>query len=168
MSRHDLIMKWILYSAGALCVVLIQSLILNHIRILSVHPFLIPMLAAIVASFEGPRDGCVFGLIFGVLCDVTTQPPIPCFYTLAFVLIAFLSALVAKNLIAPGFCCSLVVSAMSLLVTQLFYTLIFTYRSIGSTLGILSLMGRELLISLVLSPLLYLLFSRIHRKMKLD
>ena len=168
MSRRDLTVKWALYGAAVLAVVLVQSLVLNYIRVLSVHPFLLPMLVGVIAAFEGPQGGCTFGLVFGALCDMTTQAAIPCFYTLDFVLIAFLSALIAKNLIAPGFFCSLLVSAISLLVTQLFYTLIFTYHNIGSPLGILSLMGRELLVSMVLSPLLYLLFHHVYRKTKTD
>jgi len=168
MSRRDLTYKWAMYGGAVLAVVLVQSLVLNYIRVLSVHPFLLPMLVGIIAAYEGTQGGYTFGLIFGVLCDITIQAPVPCFFTLDFVVIALITSLIAKNLIAPGFLCTLVVSAVSLLLTQLFYTVIYTYRSIASSMGVLNLMGREMLVSMVLSPLLYLLFFRIFRKTRPD
>ena len=53
MTRRMLTIKWVFYSLWTLLFLLVQQLVLPHIRIWGVHPFLLPMLSAVAASFEG-------------------------------------------------------------------------------------------------------------------
>lgn len=61
---------------------LVQGFILQNLEFRGVFPFVYPILAATVASLEGPLSGTVYSLVLGVICDLILVGPIPCFYTL--------------------------------------------------------------------------------------
>ena len=63
MTRRMLTIKWVFYSLWTLLFLLVQQLVLPHIRVWGVHPFLLPVLSAVAASFEGKREGPIFGLV---------------------------------------------------------------------------------------------------------
>ena len=52
MTRRDFLMKWLLYAAVTLLLVLLQSLVLTHIHLLDIQPFALPLLAGIIAVCE--------------------------------------------------------------------------------------------------------------------
>ena len=56
------VFKWLVYALATLLLFSLQSLLLNHIRVLNLLPFLYPVLPAVAAMYEGPRRGPVFGL----------------------------------------------------------------------------------------------------------
>ena len=95
----------------------LQYLVLGHIRVLGLTPFLYPVLPAVAASYEGLRRGGFFALAVGVVCDLLLPGPFEGFFTLAFTLAALIAALIAENLLSPGFLCGLAVSALSLGIT---------------------------------------------------
>ena len=88
MTRRLLTLKWLFYSLWTLLFLLVQQLVLPHLRIWGVHPFLLPALAAIAASFEGKREGPVFAIILGLVCDALFTGAFPGFYTAALLLSA--------------------------------------------------------------------------------
>ena len=71
MTRRDFLMKWLLYAAVTLLLVLLQSLVLTHIHLLDIHPFALPLLAGIIAVWEPQRECAFYGLVFGLVCDLT-------------------------------------------------------------------------------------------------
>ena len=158
MNQRDMFFKW-LYYAGA---VLVQSLVLNRISVWAVHPFLPPVIAGIMAMLEGPAEGAVFGGIFGLLCDLTMPGVIPCFYTLAFLAAALPAAMIAKRLLSQGFLCAVLCAA--LVITDLLHTVLLTFRQGVELSAALSLTGRELAVTVVLSPLVYLLLRSVHNR----
>ena len=91
MSRRDTIWKWVFYTAGVLLLLLLQGLALDHISLLHVHPYLPPVMVAVLAMFEGAYGGMGVALAMGLLFDLTQPGLIPCFHILAF----FLAALAA-------------------------------------------------------------------------
>ena len=52
MSRRDTIWKWVFYTAGVFLLLLLQGLVLDHISLLHVHPYLPPVMVAVLAMFE--------------------------------------------------------------------------------------------------------------------
>ena len=68
MTRRDFLMKWLLYAAVTLLLVLLQSLVLTHIHLLDIHPFALPLLAGIIAVWEPQRECAFYGLVFGRVC----------------------------------------------------------------------------------------------------
>ena len=73
MSRRDTIWKWVFYTAGFFLLLLLQGLALDHISLLHVHPYLPPVMVAVLAMFEGAYGGMGVALAMGLLFDLT-QP----------------------------------------------------------------------------------------------
>lgn len=117
LPKSYLAFKWVVYALATLLLCVIQAAALSHIRVLSVTPFLYPMLPAVAAMYEGPRRGALYGLAFGFLCDLLLPAPFTGFFVLLFPLIALLSASISGNMLSPGFFCALLVSALGLLMT---------------------------------------------------
>ena len=90
MTRRDFLMKWLLYAAVTLLLVLLQSLVLTHIHLLDIHPFALPLLAGIIAVWEPQRECTFYGLVFGLVCDLTMPAAMPCLYTLSFLIAGLL------------------------------------------------------------------------------
>ena len=75
MSRRDTIWKWVFYTAGVLLLLLLQGLALDHISLLHVHPYLPPVMVAVLAMFEGAYGGMGVALAMGLLFDLTQPWP---------------------------------------------------------------------------------------------
>lgn len=117
MPKSYLAFKWIMYALAALLLCVLQGAVLCHIRVLSVTPFLYPMLPAVAAMLEGRKPGALFALFFGLLCDLLLPAPFTGFFVLLFPMTALLSAAIAGNMLSSGFFCALLVSALALLMT---------------------------------------------------
>lgn len=164
MTRRMTTLKWVFYALWTLVFLLVQQLVFPYLRIAGVHPFILPSLAAIAASFEGKREGPVYALVLGLVCDTLFTGAFPCFYAVVLTLSALLAGQAARRLIMPGAVCSLAVSAGALLLTDLFNAVAFTY-SHGTPAGeAMWLTAREILLSLPFAMLVHLVFSRVHRR----
>lgn len=164
MTRRMTTLKWVFYALWTLVFLLVQQLMFPYLRIAGVHPFILPSLAAIAASFEGKREGPVYALVLGLVCDTLFTGAFPCFYAVVLTLSALLAGQAARWLIMPGAVCSLAVSAGALLLTDLFNAVAFTY-SHGTPPGeAMWLTAREILLSLPFAMLVHLVFSRVHRR----
>lgn len=164
MTRRMTTLKWVFYALWTLVFLLVQQLVFPYLRIAGVHPFILPSLAAIAASFEGKREGPVYALVLGLVCDTLFTGAFPCFYAVVLTLSALLAGQAARRLIMPGAVCSLAVSAGALLLTDLFNAVAFTY-SHGTPPGeAMWLTAREILLSLPFAMLVHLVFLRVHRR----
>lgn len=114
LPKSYIIAKWTVYSLATLALFALQHLVLNHITIFGVTPFLYPMLPALVASYEGLHRGSVFSLVLGVVCDLLLVGPFDGFFTVIFALVGIFAALIGENLLSPGWLCGFVVSLMGL------------------------------------------------------
>jgi rod shape-determining protein MreD len=164
LNQRDMFFKWLYYAGATLLLVLVQSLVLNRICVWGVHPFLPPLIAAITAMLEGPGEGAAFAGVFGLLCDLTMPGIIPCFYTLAFLAAALLAAVIAKRFLSQGFLCAVLCAALALVITDLLHTVLLTFRQGVELSAALSLTGREAAVTVVLSPLVYLLLRSVHNR----
>ena len=164
LNQRDMFFKRLYYAGATLLLVLVQSLVLNRICVWGVHPFLPPLIAAITAMLEGPGEGAAFAGVFGLLCALPMPGIIPCFYTLAFLAAALLAAVIAKRFLSQGFLCAVLCAVLSLLVTDLLHTLLLTFRQGVELTAALSLTGREAAVTVVLSPLVYLLLRSVHNR----
>ena len=164
MTRRMTTLKWVFYALWTLVFLLVQQLVFPYLRIAGVHPFILPSLAAIAASFEGKREGPVYALVLGLVCDTRFTGAVPCSYAVGLTLSALRAGQAARRLIMPGAVCSLAVSAGALLLPDLFNAVAFTY-SHGTPPGeAMWLTAREILLSLPFAMLVHLVFSRVHRR----
>ena len=140
MPKSYLVFKWTVYSLATLALFALQYLVLDNIQVLGLTPFLYPVLPAVAASYEGLRRGSVFALAVGLVCDLLLPGPFEGFYAIAFTLAALIAALIAENLLSPGFLCGLAVSAVSLGITA-GMRLAVQFLSGGGYLGFMSRMA---------------------------
>ena len=115
LPKSYVVFKWAVYALATLGLCALQSLVLCHICVLGLTPFLYPLLPALVAMFEGSRRGAVFALLFGLCCDLLLPAPFRGFFTIVFPAAGPPPA--AERLLSRGFLCGLVVSSLALLVT---------------------------------------------------
>lgn len=124
LPKSYLVFKWLIYALATLLFFALQSLVLNHIRVWNLLPFLYPVLPAVAAMYEGPRRGPVFALCLGVVCDLLLPVPFLGFFTIIFTVIAIFSAFIAENFISPNLLCAFVVSACGMFLTGGFRILV--------------------------------------------
>ena len=101
------VFKWAVYALATLLFFSLQGLVLDHVRVWGLTPFL----------YEGPRRGPVFALVMGLFCDILIWGPFEGFYALSFTIIALISAVIGENMLTPGTFCALLVSVGALLGT---------------------------------------------------
>lgn len=167
-ARNETIFKWTLYGAATALCFLIQGFLLQRITVWGVIPFLFPVLAAVLPSYEGPVSGAIYGLALGVVCDLLLAGPIPCFYTLAFPVVSLFAALMAQGLLSAGVLCSLATTALAFLLTDGFHCLLLWARGKGAWAAGLQVMGRELAVTLLLALPVSWLFRAVYRKTHRD
>lgn len=168
LPKSYLAFKWIVYALATLLLCALQSMVLSHIRVLSITPFLYPMLPAVAAMYEGPKRGAFYALVFGLFCDLLLPAPFSGFFVLIFPLIALLSASIAGNMLSPGVLCALLVSALGLLMTGGARVLIHLLTG-GSYLALMAWTALvEALLSLPALIVLAPLFRTIHCRCAAD
>ena len=165
MTRRAVFFKWLLYALAAAAIVLLQNLVLTHLNIAGVHPFLLPAVAAVPATREPRRESVLFAFAFGLLCDLAIPASFPCLYAVSFLLIALLSGLVARRLVNPGLVCSLTVSAAAMLVTDLLRILTISGASGFHLSAALLLKLHELAVTVIFFPAVHVLDYLVYRRM---
>ena len=128
LARNALIFKWSVYIGTIFLAIAFQGIVLQHIVLWGLIPFIYPALVAVMSTFEEAPLSAAYGLILGVMCDTLLPAPIPCFYTLLFPITAIVSSFIAKTLIATGFLCSGVVTVVAFTLSALFHCLILAAR----------------------------------------
>ena len=164
LARNEIIIKWVIYSAATAVWFLVQGAFCQRITIWGVIPFLYPMLAAIPATVEAPVPATVFALCLGVVCDVLLPDAMPCLYTLIFPVIGLCASLLAQSLLPAGMLCSLVVSAIAFLLTDLFRCFVLAVNGIPAWGTGFSILLREFLITAPLLIPVTLLYRAVYKK----
>lgn len=167
LTRQDIIIKWSSYGVASLLLLFLYALTLRDVRLLGVSAFLPPLIVGVVASLEGTRPAVIFGLVCGVLCDVTIAGTFPCVYTLSFTLAALCCSLLAKSVLQPGFVCSVGVTALTFLFVDVLNMLALFFRARASFGAMASLAVRETLVSCLLLIAVHPVMLALHRKFTL-
>ena len=163
LGRTEIIFKWLLYAAGVLICWILHGVALQFLNIFDVVPFIFPMLAAVIAMYEGPFSGSICALIMGILCDLTISVPIPCFYTLVFPVIGMLAGLIAKNWLPMSFWCAAILSLLAFTLTDSFHFLLLVLKGGGhAAQAAIDLACRETGASMPFLIPVYFVFRRIY------
>ena len=113
-------------------------------------------------TLERSGQSLLYALFFGLACDLLMPTGVfVCFYCLVFFGGALLARLLSGQVIVAGLFCSLAVSAVGLLLCGFLRILLLTYQQGISTGPALTLLGKELLLSLAVTPLVHFPFSRV-------
>ena len=163
MTRQKLLLTWLLYGLITPFLLLCQAAGLGRLYVGRVHPFILPCIAALPAVYTSRRGGILFGFFFGFLCDMLFAGAVPCFYLLSFMLCGFSAGLLSRRVISPGLLCSLLVSSLSLFLTDLFQLFLLSFRGDAPLAAAAAIFAREFLITIPFVFLLHPLYSRIGR-----
>lgn len=164
LARNETIFKWVLYAGAAFACFLAQGMLLEHLTIWGVIPFLYPLVAAIPATYEGPASGAAFALAVGVACDLLLPGPYPCLYTLLFPLVGLCAGLLSQSVLRAGIFCSLLSAAAAFLITGTAGALLLwaNGKAAWSTAALLTL--KEFCVTAVLSLPLTALFHAVYHR----
>jgi len=167
-SRNETIFKWTLYFAATALCSFVQSFLLQRLSLWGVIPFVYPVVAAVVASYEGPVPGTIYTLVLGVFCDLLLPGPLPCFYTLIFPVVGLCASLISQGLLSAGFVCSLASSALAFLLTDGFHCLVLWASGKGAWAAGGWVLVREFCVTAPLVLPVTLLFRAVFRRTHLD
>ena len=143
----------LLYALFLFLTMVLQDMVLTHIRPLGVCPFILPAAAVAVGMFEGSAWGAVFGLVMGIYADMAFVDTTVGF-ALLFPALAFGAGFVAQFFINRRFLGYIVVAAAALLITSLMQML-WVLVSDSWSVTMLSTALLQTLWSLPLAALLY-------------
>ncbi|WP_337491401.1 hypothetical protein [Vescimonas sp.] len=163
MEHRDYVYKWLSYTLVSLLFILVQCFGLVHLRVWGVHPFIFPVLVSTVAALETAHESAIYTLALGLLMDLTMPGVLPCFYTVAFLVVFVATQLLsAKVLSWPFFCCMLC-GVLSMVCCSGLSTLFLQAKVDFTPLSALMLLGKELLLTAPLMPLVYLPMRKLRR-----
>ena len=143
----------LLYALFLFLTMVLQNMVLTHIRPLGVCPFILPAAAVAVGMFEGSAWGAVFGLVMGIYADMAFVDTTVGF-ALLFPALAFGAGFVAQFFINRRFLGYIVVATAALLITSLIQML-WVLVSDSWSVTMLSTALLQTLWSLPLAALLY-------------
>lgn len=168
LARSATILKWLLYALAGLVWAAVQAALLRRFPVWGVIPYLYPLIAAIPATLEGPVAGTVYALSVGVFCDLLLPAPIPCFYTLVFPVAGLCASLLSQSILPAGYLCSFAAAAAAFLLTDGFHCFLLWAGGQAAWGAGLSVMAREMLLTLPLVIPVTLLYRSVYRRTHLD
>ena len=163
MTTQDFLIKWGVYSLALLPVWFCQAFVLNRLPILDLVPMLLPLAAVCVAVLEGAVAGAGFGLAVGILCDAVyfgTNGAM----TLGICVVGMAAGALAQYLLRQNLLGCLLCSLLALAAIDAVRILARLLRGGGQLGAMLSLAGREILLSLIFVFPIYALFLWVYRR----
>lgn len=163
MTRRDQIHKWFFYALALVPVWLLDEFILNRIPIFGVIPMLLPLAVVSVAVLEGSIAGAGFGLAVGLLWELAYPGG---FGGLVFgmALAGALTGSVAQYALSQSFVSCFLCSAAVLGMVDAARILRSLFIQAETLDVLLRISAAEVLVSLCFTPLIYLLFRRVFRR----
>lgn len=161
MGRKTLL-TWALYGLCALSAAMVQATALSRMALWGVHPFILPIAAAVTAVFPRQRTAVAFGAALGFVCDLVMPDLMPCFYLLTFALSALITNLLARHVISTPFLCAMAGAGVSLVLNGLTHAAVLLLRY-GTASGALWVLAAETLLSIWAAVPLFLLLRWVNR-----
>lgn len=163
MTRHDFLVKWGVYALALLPVWFLECYILARYPFYGIKPMLLPLAVAAVAVLEGAAGGAGFGLGVGLLGTAVYYHTGGGFVVLM-TLLGLGTGLLTQYILRQDFWGCLLCSALSLGIldgTRILPRLLYQRESLEAMLHVA---GGEILWSLVFTPLVYLMFLWVFRR----
>lgn len=163
MTRRDFIRKWTVYALGLLPIWLLDAYILPRMPLWGTVPMLLPLAVAAVAVLEGAYAGTGFGLAVGLLWELAYPEG---FGGLVFYLALAGMAMgaVSQYALSQSFAGCLICSAGVLGVLDLLRVARGLLVDLASLSDLLQVAAPEFFWSLAWTPLVWLLFRSIYRR----
>lgn len=163
MTRRDFIHKWLVYALGLLPVWLLDAYILPRYPLYGASPMLLPLAVAAVAVLEGAYAGTGFGLGVGLLWELS--------YPGGFGGLVFFLALagmvmggVSQYALSQSFIGCLICAAGTVGLLELLRIARGMLTNAAPLAALLEAAAPEFLWSVAWTPLVWLLFRTVYRK----
>ena len=163
MTTQDFLIKWGVYGLALLPVWFFQAFVLNRLPFLPLTPMLLPLAAVCVAVLEGAVAGAGFGLAVGALCDAVyfgTDGAM----TVGVCVVGMAAGALAQYLLRQNLLGCLLCSLLSLAAMDGIRILARLFWGDWELGAMLSLAGREILLSLIFVFPVYALFLWVYRR----
>ena len=141
------------YGLVLLLSLITQNMLLTQVRILGVHPLILPAVVVAVGMFETPLRGAIFALLLGMFADMAFIENTVMF-TLLFPALSFAAAFLAQFFLNRRFFAFMGAAVAALLATGLMQML-RTAAGDACTVKMLSTVALQTLWSLPFAPLGY-------------
>ena len=163
MTRQALFHKWFLYALALFPVWLLDACILSRYPLFGVRPMLLPLAVVAVAVLEGSHAGAGFGLGVGLLWALAYSSG-KGMMVIGLTLVGLLTGAAAQYALSQSFLGCLLCSAGALAAIDLWRIAVRLFvRSAGWT-SVLRVAVPEILWSLAWTPLVYLIFHAVYRR----
>ena len=163
MTRQALFHKWFLYALALFPVWLLDARILSRYPLFGVRPMLLPLAVVAVAVLEGSHAGAGFGLGVGLLWALAYSSG-KGMMVIGLTLVGLLTGAAAQYALSQSFLGCLLCSAGALAAIDLWRIAVRLFvRSAGWT-SMLRVAVPEILWSLAWTPLVYLIFHAVYRR----
>ena len=163
MTRQALFHKWFLYALALFPVWLLDACILSRYPLFGVRPMLLPLAVVAVAVLEGSHAGAGFGLGVGLLWALAYSSG-KGMMVIGLTLVGLLTGAAAQYALSQSFLGCLLCSAGALAAIDLLRIAVRLFvRSAGWT-SMLRVAVPEILWSLAWTPLVYLIFHAVYRR----
>ena len=163
MTRRDFIRKWLVYALGLLPVWLLDAYILPRYPLYGASPMLLPLAVAAVAVLEGAYSGTGFGLGVGLLWELA--------YPGGFGGLVFFLALagmamgaVSQYALSQSFIGCLICAAGTVGLLELLRVARGLLTNAAPLSALMEAAAPEFLWSVAWTPLVWLLFRAVYRK----
>ena len=163
MTTRDQIHKWFFYALGLFLVWVLDAQILNRLPVLGTIPMLLPLAVVSVAVLEGAYAGAGFGMAVGLLWELA-YPGGFGGLVLGMALAGMAIGALSQYALSQSFPGCLLCSAAILALLDLLRVLRGLITHAASLPALLQVAVPEFLYSLAWTPVVYLLFRAIFRR----
>ena len=163
MTRRALVHKWSFYALALFIVWVSDAYILPRYPVFGLSPMLLPLAGCAVAVLEGSRAGAGFGMAVGLLWE-SAYPGGFGGLVFGMTLAGMLLGAAAQYILSQSFPSYLICSAILLAALDLLRILRALLYDAAPISALLQTAGGECLLSLVWSPLVWLLFRAVFRR----
>lgn len=157
MTTRDFCIKWLAYGLALLPIWVAETFLFSRYPIYGVKPMLLPLAAVAVAALEEASGGAGFGLFVGVLFDAA-QGAVPGAFTLALTGMGLCTGLLCRYFLRQNLVGCFLCSVMTLGAIDALRVLFRLLTRAAPPAVLLTLAGKELLLSLCFVPPVYLMF----------
>ncbi len=163
MTRRDFIHKWLVYALGLLPVWLLDAYILPRYPLYGASPMLLPLAVAAVAVLEGAYSGTGFGLGVGLLWELA-YPGGFGGLVLFLALAGMAMGAVSQYALSQSFIGCLICAAGTVGLLELLRIARGLLTNAAPLSALLEAAAPEFLWSVAWTPLVWLLFRSVYRK----
>lgn len=162
MTRQDFIKKWLIYTLALLLTALLQQQVCARLRLFGAAPVLLPLAVMALASLEGATGGGGFGIGVGVLAMYLDGSS--AWAVLLLCLCGVATGLLAQYALSRSFFGYLLCCLVATGLREGWFVLTRWRIGTAPLPVLLRVAGPELLYTMLLSPLIYLLFRFVYRR----